>query len=297
MYPTGEGTDQRVGQEGRVHRRSLHQRSRAAERGIASVERLVGRLASLPLLPRDYERVLLDRSRRFVDVFCFSCVCVLCFFKIKFGTLIYHGLFGYALNKKVGSVLGLVGLICWNIFQQVVCCCCCCWFSTNSEHKFGRFTRFFPHQNRPFAFLLCWYMCICVSLQNRNSCSRPLCLIQADVTFILFLSGDIYLHQSCVFFCRSYYPGAAIAPYFYTVFLVLLLVDRAFRDDTRCRAKYGKHWDKVRARMLARSLAHSAKSTLVRLLCLCVVTPTALGPDGTERGERERPAGWRSHFL
>lgn len=43
--------------------------------------------------------------------------------------------------------------------------------------------------------------------------------------------------------------GAAIAPYFYTVFLILLLVDRAFRDDTRCRAKYGKHWDKVRERL------------------------------------------------
>ncbi|CAM9438720.1 unnamed protein product, partial [Sphacelaria rigidula] len=42
---------------------------------------------------------------------------------------------------------------------------------------------------------------------------------------------------------------AAIAPYFYTVFLVLLLVDRAFRDDTRCRAKYGKHWDKYCARV------------------------------------------------
>jgi 7-dehydrocholesterol reductase len=22
-----------------------------------------------------------------------------------------------------------------------------------------------------------------------------------------------------------------------------LLTDRAFRDDNRCRAKYGKHWD------------------------------------------------------
>lgn len=42
------------------------------------------------------------------------------------------------------------------------------------------------------------------------------------------------------------YPGACIAPYFYTAFLVLLLIDRAFRDDMRCRAKYGKHWDKVR---------------------------------------------------
>lgn len=67
-YPTGEGTAQRMGEEGRIHCRSLHQRSRAAERGVASVERLVGRLASLPLLARDYERVFLDRSRRFVVV-------------------------------------------------------------------------------------------------------------------------------------------------------------------------------------------------------------------------------------
>ncbi|CAN0380914.1 unnamed protein product, partial [Laminaria digitata] len=33
-------------------------------------------------------------------------------------------------------------------------------------------------------------------------------------------------------------------PYFYVVFLILLLTDRAFRDDARCRGKYGKHWDK-----------------------------------------------------
>ncbi len=32
--------------------------------------------------------------------------------------------------------------------------------------------------------------------------------------------------------------------YFYVVFLTLLLTDRAFRDDTRCRAKYGSDWDK-----------------------------------------------------
>ena len=31
-------------------------------------------------------------------------------------------------------------------------------------------------------------------------------------------------------------------PYFYVVFLTLLLTDRAFRDDTRCASKYGKYW-------------------------------------------------------
>lgn len=32
-------------------------------------------------------------------------------------------------------------------------------------------------------------------------------------------------------------------PYFYPVYLTLLLVDRAWRDDARCAAKYMKYWD------------------------------------------------------
>eukprot|EP00386_Alphamonas_edax_P015307 GDKI01046786.1.p1 GENE.GDKI01046786.1~~GDKI01046786.1.p1 ORF type:complete len:498 (+),score=124.63 GDKI01046786.1:105-1496(+) len=32
-------------------------------------------------------------------------------------------------------------------------------------------------------------------------------------------------------------------PYFYTFFLTLLLLDRAYRDDARCRSKYGKYWE------------------------------------------------------
>lgn len=32
-------------------------------------------------------------------------------------------------------------------------------------------------------------------------------------------------------------------PYFYVLFLSILLVDRAFRHDKRCADKYGKHWD------------------------------------------------------
>ena len=36
-------------------------------------------------------------------------------------------------------------------------------------------------------------------------------------------------------------------PYFYVAFLTALLVDRAFRDDARCAAKYGKVWDQYRA--------------------------------------------------
>lgn len=33
-------------------------------------------------------------------------------------------------------------------------------------------------------------------------------------------------------------------PYFYVIFLTILLFDRAFRDDKRCQEKYGIHWDK-----------------------------------------------------
>jgi 7-dehydrocholesterol reductase len=33
-------------------------------------------------------------------------------------------------------------------------------------------------------------------------------------------------------------------PYFYVIFLTVLLLDRAFRDDERCQKKYGKGWDK-----------------------------------------------------
>jgi 7-dehydrocholesterol reductase len=32
-------------------------------------------------------------------------------------------------------------------------------------------------------------------------------------------------------------------PYFYVLFLTILLLDRAVRDDKRCRTKYGKDWD------------------------------------------------------
>jgi 7-dehydrocholesterol reductase len=31
-------------------------------------------------------------------------------------------------------------------------------------------------------------------------------------------------------------------PYFYVFYLILLLTDRAHRDDARCKAKYGKYW-------------------------------------------------------
>ncbi|MDN3508294.1 MAG: 7-dehydrocholesterol reductase [Simkaniaceae bacterium] len=43
-------------------------------------------------------------------------------------------------------------------------------------------------------------------------------------------------------------------PYFYVVFLGILLVDRAFRDEQRCQEKYGDYWDahceKVRYKLI-----------------------------------------------
>ena len=35
-------------------------------------------------------------------------------------------------------------------------------------------------------------------------------------------------------------------PHFYYVFLTILLVDRAFRDEARCANKYGKYYDEYK---------------------------------------------------
>lgn len=37
--------------------------------------------------------------------------------------------------------------------------------------------------------------------------------------------------------------SAILGPYFYVIYLTILLTDRAWRDDDRCRTKYGKYWD------------------------------------------------------
>ncbi len=34
-----------------------------------------------------------------------------------------------------------------------------------------------------------------------------------------------------------------VLPYAYVAYLVVFLLDRAYRDDARCRAKYGKYWE------------------------------------------------------
>ncbi|KAI9034482.1 sterol delta-7 reductase DWF5 [Hyaloraphidium curvatum] len=53
-----------------------------------------------------------------------------------------------------------------------------------------------------------------------------------------------YVPELLLAFCWSVTAGwGYFMPYFYFFFLVLLLTDRAFRDDTRCKAKYGKYWD------------------------------------------------------
>ena len=41
-------------------------------------------------------------------------------------------------------------------------------------------------------------------------------------------------------------------PYFYVVYLSILLVDRSGRDELRCAAKYGDDWARYRARVRAR---------------------------------------------
>ena len=40
-----------------------------------------------------------------------------------------------------------------------------------------------------------------------------------------------------------------VTPYFYFIFLTILLFDRAFRDDKRCSDKYGPAWDEYRSRV------------------------------------------------
>jgi 7-dehydrocholesterol reductase len=41
----------------------------------------------------------------------------------------------------------------------------------------------------------------------------------------------------------------SIVPWFYPVYLTILLFDRAWRDDARCRAKYTTYWDEYCARV------------------------------------------------
>jgi 7-dehydrocholesterol reductase len=57
-----------------------------------------------------------------------------------------------------------------------------------------------------------------------------------------------YVPELAAALCWSLAAGGASAlPYAYVAFLAVLLTDRAFRDDARCKAKYGKAWDEYRA--------------------------------------------------
>lgn len=56
-----------------------------------------------------------------------------------------------------------------------------------------------------------------------------------------------YLPELTAAFCWSV-PAlfGDFLPYFYFVFLTILLIHRSFRDDLRCQAKYGAAWDEYR---------------------------------------------------
>jgi 7-dehydrocholesterol reductase len=61
-----------------------------------------------------------------------------------------------------------------------------------------------------------------------------------------FLSGSHFHYvpeiMASVFWCIPALQTSPI-PYFYPVYLTILLCDRAWRDDARCKDKYGKFWD------------------------------------------------------
>jgi 7-dehydrocholesterol reductase len=48
--------------------------------------------------------------------------------------------------------------------------------------------------------------------------------------------------MASVFWSISALDTGFIGPYFYVIYLTILLTDRAFRDDDRCKKKYGKYW-------------------------------------------------------
>ncbi|XP_066290431.1 7-dehydrocholesterol reductase-like isoform X1 [Branchiostoma lanceolatum] len=53
-------------------------------------------------------------------------------------------------------------------------------------------------------------------------------------------TGDL---MGCLAYCMSCGFGHLL-PYFYIVFMLILLIHRCLRDEERCRAKYGNQWDK-----------------------------------------------------
>jgi 7-dehydrocholesterol reductase len=62
--------------------------------------------------------------------------------------------------------------------------------------------------------------------------------------------GDVVLALAFSLTCGF----AHALPYFYAIYLPVLLVHRALRDEARCRAKYGRAWEVYRAEVPARIL-------------------------------------------
>lgn len=86
----------------------------------------------------------------------------------------------------------------------------------------------------------------------------PMKVIRAEYTTAKGTRKSTLLHSHLWAHARHLHyvfeVGAALAwsvpmqtdkavPYFYVGFLVLLLLDRAVRDEQRCKEKYGKYWD------------------------------------------------------
>jgi 7-dehydrocholesterol reductase len=54
-----------------------------------------------------------------------------------------------------------------------------------------------------------------------------------------------YIPEILLSLCWALPAGlASIFPYIYTIYLVVLLLERSFRDEERCRKKYGEDWKK-----------------------------------------------------
>eukprot|EP00127_Corallochytrium_limacisporum_P005854 Clim_evm19s213 gene=Clim_evmTU19s213 len=54
--------------------------------------------------------------------------------------------------------------------------------------------------------------------------------------------GDLILSTAMCLCCGF----DSLYPYFYIVFMTILLIHRSYRDDKRCHAKYGKYWDEYK---------------------------------------------------
>ena len=64
-----------------------------------------------------------------------------------------------------------------------------------------------------------------------------------------------YLPEVCAAFFWSCPGGFShFFPFSYVTFLVILLIDRSWRDDARCRAKYGTDWEKYCRQVPARMI-------------------------------------------